>query len=152
MVWTLAWTDGVAEGKYPNLLAQFPGPSRSWQGLAISCSSVLLPNFSHSCTNTLPEHRDTIHRDLWAQVVCLMGKRRHPILPLAGPHGLWTVEKLLSKAIRSLLGSGLALASPWPSEGLWSVSKQHEDGLHPGTLSYSLTASSGVAQTLRQSS
>lgn len=57
----------------------------------------------------------------------LMGKRRHLISPLAGPHGLGALEKLPSKAIRVLL------ASPCCSERLWSVSKQHEDA---GTLSF----------------
>lgn len=80
----------------------------------------------------------------------LMGKRRHPISPLAGPAGCGLMKKLLSKAIRALTASGPAAASPWPSEGLWSVGKQHEDSLHPGTQSHSLTASPGVAQTPQQ--
>lgn len=82
----------------------------------------------------------------------LMGKRRHPISPLAGPAGCGLMKKLLSEAIRALIASGPAAASPWPSEGLWSVGKQREDGLHPGTLSHSLTASPGVAQTPQRSS
>lgn len=57
----------------------------------------------------------------------LMGKRRHPISPLAGPAGCGLMKKLLSKAIRALIASGPAAASPWPSEGLWSVGKQCED-------------------------
>lgn len=76
----------------------------------------------------------------------LMGKR-HPISPLAGPAGCGLMKKLLSKAIRALIASGPAVASPWPSEGLWSVGKQSRDSLHPGSLSYFLTASPGVAQT-----
>lgn len=102
---------------------------------------------THSLSTEIPFTRICGH-----SLCALMGKRRQRILPLAGPRGLWTVEKLLSKAIRVLLGSGPVTASPWPSEGLWSVGKQREDGLHPGTLSYSLTAFSGVAQTLKQSS
>lgn len=68
----------------------------------------------------------------------LMGKRRHPISPLAGPASCGLMKKLLSKAIRALIASGPIVASPWPSEGLWSVGKQHEDSLHPGTSSLTL--------------
>lgn len=76
----------------------------------------------------------------------LMGKRRHPISPLAGPASCGLMKKLLSKAIRALIASSQVAASPWPSQGLWSVGKQCKDGLHPGTLSYSLTASPGLTQ------
>ncbi|KAI4812226.1 hypothetical protein KUCAC02_023631 [Chaenocephalus aceratus] len=69
-----------------------------------------------------------------------MAERRHPISPLAGP---WAVDS------GNYCQKPSGLYSLWPSEGLWSVGKQREEGLHPGTLSHALTASPGVAQTPR---
>lgn len=121
MAWTLAWSDGVAEGKYPKFLAQRPGPSHDWQGLPVSCSSALprYPSHSHM-------HKHALRTEIPFSGICghslcaLMGKR-HPNLPLTGPCGLWTLEKLMSKAIRVLLSSGPVVASfgPRRASGLW---------------------------------
>lgn len=117
----------------PPLLV-FPSPASSL--LSLTHAQTHLPSteilFSGICGHSL---------------CALMGKRRHPISPLAGPAGCGLMKKLLSKAIKVLIATGPVAASPWPSKGLWSVGKQPEDGLHPGTPFYPLAAFPGVAQT-----
>lgn len=73
---------------------------------------VVRPHFSlsHICTNTLPEHRDTIERDLWAQFVCFNGQKEAPDLTAGRPCGLWTHEEITVK-------SHQGFNSLWPSYG-----------------------------------
>lgn len=120
---------------HPSILAWLPGRlARPLHLLLLSPAPSLL-SLTHAQTHSLSTEIPL--SGICGHSLCaLMGKRRHPISPLAGPAGCGLMKKLLSKAIRALIASGPAASSPWPSEGLWSVDKQCEDSLHPGTLSY----------------
>lgn len=69
-----------------------------------------LTPLTHTCTNTLSEHRDTIERDLWAQFVCFNGQEEAPDLTTGRPRGLWTHEEITVK-------SHQGFNSLWPGRG-----------------------------------
>lgn len=82
-----------------------------------------LLSLTHAQTH--PPSTDSPLSGICGHSLCaLMGKRRHPISPLAGPVGRGLMKKLLSNPIRALMASGPTTASPWPSEGLRSLGKQ----------------------------
>lgn len=132
---------------HPNLLAQILRLSHDGESSPSPAPQSCFPLLSlihaqtHSSSTEIPLSGICGH-----SLCALMGKKRHPISPLAGPAGCGLMKKLLSEAIRALMVSGQPWLPTGPQMGLWSVSKQCEHGLHPGALSYSLTASPGMAQ------
>ncbi len=72
--------------------------------------SCPLTSLTHTCTNTLPEHRDTIELDLWAQFVRFNGQEEAPDLTTGRPRQLWTHEEITVKSHRGF-------NSLWPSRG-----------------------------------
>lgn len=110
----------------------WPELPRTFSPLAACSLKPCFPtSLTHICTNTLAEHRYTIEWKFVGTVcVCFNGQEEAPNLNRwQAPAGCGLMKKLLSEAIRALI----AAASPWPSEGFWSVGKQHQDSLHPGT-------------------
>lgn len=107
--------------------------------------SCFLAPFTHTCTNTLLKHRDTIEWGLWAQFVYFNGQVEAPNLTTGRPLRLRTCEKISVK-------SHQGFNSLWPrcsfppclqrGSGLWI------NRVRMGcTLSYICTASLGGTQT-----
>lgn len=87
----------IAEQKHLKVLSQLPGTYNEWWVLHF-CFSIVLPYshiylrripYSHVYTNMLPEHRDAIHRGLWAQYMYFNGLEEAPNLTTGRP--LWAV-------------------------------------------------------------